>query len=597
MEKKLLNRLWLLLLDWRKIDFKSIFLSITKIAVIVTKPVLVALIPKIMIECIENEVSLYMLLLRIAVISFLIVVLSWIEPIISERINVTTYKAQNYYKMKVMDTLLFINYKQLESSKIKSHLQKIETFVNSGRFNSLESFYPTLIQFIASAFGIASYIVLFSKINSLLILVIFSSVIIDLLLLKWLKNKNLLMKKNTEDVWVCIDYFSDKSKDISIGKEIRIYSFADWFVKLSDNLINKLKISVNLFTKQTLIANILRSLTALARDLFILYELINNVSNGINTVSDFVFYFGLVTGFSTWILGVSQYYNNLKMICKEAEPLYDFFANYENKNKQNCSGEELTNILDCKTTSIEFKNVSFKYPENNFYTLKNVSFRIDSNEKIAIVGENGSGKSTCIKLLCGLYEPSEGEILINGININNYIKNSNYIKIFSAVFQDFGILPLSIRENITLGIEYKYNKLSEVIKKAGLKEKIDNLKNKENTYLVKEINKEAVDLSGGEIQKLLLARALYQNSKILILDEPTAALDPIAEDELYRKYSDFSNEKISIFISHRLSSTRFCDKIFFLSNGEIIKTGTHDQLIQNCEKYRQMYNAQSRYYK
>ena len=175
-------------------------------------------------------------------------------------------------------------------------------------------------------------------------------------------------------------------------------------------------------------------------------------------------------------------------------------------------------------------------------------------------------------------------------------KNNEYFNLLSVVFQDFGILPLSIKDNITFGFE-ENNNLLNALEQSGLDKIINKLKYKEDTYLIKEINAEAVNLSGGEIQRLLLARALYKNFKILILDEPTAALDAIAEDELYKKYSEFSKEKISIFISHRLSSTKFCDRILYLSNGKIESIGTHEELLKHSIKYKQMYYAQSKYYK
>ena len=596
MKRYSLNNILVLLKDWKNIDSIGLFLSIFKILLIIVKPVLVALIPKIILDCIENDFTINTLLLRIFILSIFIVITNWLDPIISERINVTVYKSQNYYKIKIMNILLFMDYKDLESSTVSNYLHHIDIFLSYGRFNSLESFYSTLIQFLASTFGIISYIILFSKIHLNLIIFIFLSVIIDLFLLKWLKSKNLLMKNNTDDIWSYFNYLSDKSIDISVGKELRLYNFANWFINLSKDLLNNFITSIYTYSKQSFIANILRISIALIRDLLILYALINNVSNGFNSISDFVFYFGLLTGFSTWILGISQYSNNLKLISKQSDSLLKFLNTYKENDTGNTSSSNTINQLDLSQITIEFNNVSFKYPGNNSYTLKNISFKINNGEKLAIVGENGPGKSTCIKLLCGFYEPTEGEILFNGKNLKDINKNNEYFNLLSVVFQDFGILPLSIKDNITFGFE-ENNNLLKALEQSGLDKIINKLKYKEDTYLIKEINAEAVNLSGGEIQRLLLARALYKNFKILILDEPTAALDAIAEDELYKKYSEFSKEKISIFISHRLSSTKFCDRILYLSNGKIESIGTHEELLKHSIKYKQMYYAQSKYYK
>ena len=263
MKRYSLNNILVLLKDWKNIDSIGLFLSIFKILLIIVKPVLVALIPKIILDCIENDFTINTLLLRIFILSIFIVITNWLDPIISERINVTVYKSQNYYKIKIMNILLFMDYKDLESSTVSNYLHHIDIFLSYGRFNSLESFYSTLIQFLASTFGIISYIILFSKIHLNLIIFIFLSVIIDLFLLKWLKSKNLLMKNNTDDIWSYFNYLSDKSIDISVGKELRLYNFANWFINLSKDLLNNFITSIYTYSKQSFIANILRISIAL----------------------------------------------------------------------------------------------------------------------------------------------------------------------------------------------------------------------------------------------------------------------------------------------------------------------------------------------
>lgn len=246
--------------------------------------------------------------------------------------------------------------------------------------------------------------------------------------------------------------------------------------------------------------------------------------------------------------------------------------------------------------SIEFNNVSFKYPSSNHNTLNNVSFKINKGENIAIIGENSAGKTTIIKLLCGLYNITEGSVLVNNKDISLYSKDS-YFDLFSVVFQDYFFMPMSIAENISASQKYDKEKLYSSFEKAGILEKIESLKDKENTLMIKDVYKEAVEFSGGEKQKLLLAKAIYKNAPVLILDEPTAALDPIAEGELYKKYNEITKDKISFFISHRLSSTVFCDRILFISNGRITESGTHEELMALKGAYYRMYQSQSYYYK
>jgi ABC-type multidrug transport system fused ATPase/permease subunit len=247
---------------------------------------------------------------------------------------------------------------------------------------------------------------------------------------------------------------------------------------------------------------------------------------------------------------------------------------------------------------IEFRNVSFRYSEGSANILDGLSFHIHPNEKIALVGVNGAGKTTIVKLLCGFYKVSDGDILINGYNIDRF-KRADLYTLFSAVFQEICLLPLTVGENITCmsARETDEEKIMHCLEMAGMKDEIMKYEQKLETPLLKVIDGDGIMLSGGQQQKLLLARALYKDAPILILDEPTAALDPIAESEVYEKFHEVTEHKTAIFISHRLASTRFCDMLFMLSGGKVIESGTHDQLIAQNGEYAYMYNIQSHYYK
>ena len=247
---------------------------------------------------------------------------------------------------------------------------------------------------------------------------------------------------------------------------------------------------------------------------------------------------------------------------------------------------------------IEFRNVSYTYFKAEEPTIKNLSFTLHKGERLALVGLNGAGKTTLIKLMCGLYDPTEGEILLNGKPVNVYNRDE-YYTLFSAVFQDIEKLPVSIAENIS-ATTYELTdkeKLEKCLKQSGLYDKIESLPDKEKTHIVRALYDDAIELSGGQNQKMALAKALYKNAPILLLDEPTAALDPIAEQEMYLQYADFSKGKASVFISHRLASTRFCDRIILLENGSIAEIGTHSELMEKGGKYAELFALQSSYYK
>lgn len=245
---------------------------------------------------------------------------------------------------------------------------------------------------------------------------------------------------------------------------------------------------------------------------------------------------------------------------------------------------------------VEFRDVSFQYPDTDRYVLKHVNLKFKIGEKLAVVGMNGSGKTTFIKLMCRLYDPTEGEILLNGVNIQKY-DYDEYMSIFSVVFQDFRLFSFSLGQNISASATYDSEKVTECLKKAGFDKRLESLPNDLETFLYKDFDTDGVEISGGEAQKLALARALYKDAPFIILDEPTAALDPLSEYEIYSKFNEIAGDKTAIYISHRLSSCRFCDKIAVFHAGEIIQTGTHDELLADNEgKYYQLWNAQAQYY-
>lgn len=242
--------------------------------------------------------------------------------------------------------------------------------------------------------------------------------------------------------------------------------------------------------------------------------------------------------------------------------------------------------------------MTFRYDEAEKDTLKNISFTIHPGEKIALVGMNGAGKTTLVKLLCGLYLPSSGDIQINGVSIHKFTRN-DYYRLFSPVFQDVQTAFFSLADTVSGHLEEGGDpvRAEECMRRAGLGKKIDSLPHGIHTKLDKQINKDGVELSGGELQKLMLARALYKDAPILVLDEPTAALDPIAENEIYLQYREMTKEKTSLFISHRLASTQFCDRILYLQDGRIIEEGGHGELIALDGEYAKLYEMQSCWYR
>lgn len=281
---------------------------------------------------------------------------------------------------------------------------------------------------------------------------------------------------------------------------------------------------------------------------------------------------------------------------KENEPFLKVYLEYFDIPNDMYQGSLTVEKRSDKKYDIEFRNVSFKYAGSENYALKNVNLRFNVGERLAVVGMNGSGKTTFIKLMCRLYDPTEGEILMNDFNIRKY-DYRQYLDVFSVVFQDYSLLALPLGNNVASAATWNEEKAERCLREVGFGERYDKMPKKLETPLYKNFDNEGVNISGGEAQKIALARALYKDAPFIILDEPTAALDPIAEAEIYAKFDEIVGDKTAIYISHRLSSCRFCDKIVVFDNGEIVQVGTHDELLTDENgKYYELWHAQAQYY-
>lgn len=309
---------------------------------------------------------------------------------------------------------------------------------------------------------------------------------------------------------------------------------------------------------------------------------------------------------------VTRYISAITLLQTQIGVVFSLFINIHTQNIYLESYNELMEVRNQKYDGtlpvekrfdneyeLEFRNVSFHYPNNDRMVLKNVSFCLKTGQKLAIVGANGAGKTTFIKLLCRLYDPTEGAVLLNGIDIRKY-DYDEYIRLFSIVFQDYRIFSFSVAENVAAGPVFDRERVVKSLQDAGIYERVLNMKNGIDSRLLKDQqdgDEEGIEISGGEKQRIALARALYRNAPMVILDEPTSALDPIAEQDIYTRFNEMVAEKTAVFISHRMSSCRFCDEIVVFDEGEIVQNGTHEELVaQKGSVYHRMWEAQAQYY-
>lgn len=577
-----------MLKNWIAWDKKSLIYFFIRVPALVFQPIVTAYIPKAMIDCITEGVTVGRLTLVVGLLSVLLVLTTWFAPFMQELLNGSARIIRMRYAVLAFRKNLYTDYKNIESPHGREKNKRAMEFYRS-YYSGSSDFLDSCNQFCVCIVGIITSLALIYKINMIMILIILATCVCEFFLLKFLNKKEKKTKNERSKIFVRFDYYYNLCRDFSAAKDIRLYGFTDYFMLAVAKIIYELEAVNQKFARQNIKVGGTRALLNLLRELVAYVYLTYLVCSSRLSVSDFIFYFGIITGFSNWIMNAVYQYSNLERCCNDCAAFREFAESTdENDNKPD---------IDFKgIESIEFQNVSFKYQSAEKSTINNMSFKVNKGENIAIVGENGAGKTTAVKLLCGLYYPTSGEILINGKSNRDFSGNS-YFNLFSAVFQDYYFMPMTIAENICATSNYDKEKLFAAFEKAGISDKINTLPDKEKSYMIKDVYKDAVDFSGGEKQKLLLAKAIYKNAPVLILDEPTAALDPIAENELYLKYNEITSNKISFFISHRLSSTRFCDRILFIKDGRIAESGTHEELMALKGLYYRMYQIQSYYYK
>ena len=495
-------------------------------------------------------------------------------------------------------------YKQVTiKAATTSYPNLLDERCNKWRWDALDTYWEphatqqiwsSLVELSLSILAFVAYLVLLSNLNIVLILVVTATAVASYFVNRKASQWQFAHREEAMGYHSYLNYISDKAQDTHIAKDIRIFSMRSWLEEVYEKNLNLMKGFYTKQEKKIFLCNLGDAVLTLLRNSIAYIYLIMLAVQGQISPSEFLLFFTAVSDFTTFVTNILDGFLNLHKqsldICKVREYLeWPEPFRFED-------GEPLTHEPGTKYT-IELRNVSYRYPEAEKDTISSMNLLIRPGEKLAIVGLNGAGKTTLVKLICGFLDPTEGQVLLNGKDIREY-NRKDYYKLFAAVFQEFSILATTIEANVAQSEEsIDRERVNRCLENAGLTDMVRNLPSGLQTHLGKIIYDDGIELSGGQTQRMMLARALYKDAPILVLDEPTAALDPIAEDDIYRKYDAMTKGKLSIYISHRLASTRFCDRILFLVSGKIVEEGTHDQLIALNGGYADLFETQSQYYR
>lgn len=595
-EKKystLSNLYWIFANSWKHDKLIFLYIALYSIFNSFSQLILVVL-PKLVIDELTGGK-------RISTIMFIVLIFSCIYFISNGVIRWTENVSWPRYivirmKIKKIAALKFMTMKQanIENPSLLDLCERADaaTTFNENGFEGMFRRSTKIFGVIITLTGCVSIIY---TTNSYIIAFLLFLTLINFLLNTFRRNYEKKINDGLSPINRKLDYIFNSMYNFKFGKDIRIFKMGSLleniYIKESIYKQNELK----KVERKKLYNNFANIVISTSSEIIIYLWLVYSILYKGMTIGNFTMYsLAIKTLFGI----LNTLFDDLAHIRQQSLLMNDFrnFLNYQDENEK--KEYKKLDMNNKNGYCIEFENVYFKYPSSDCYVLKNISIKIKVGERLAIVGLNGSGKTTFVKLLTKLYEPTEGRILLNGIDIQEY-NREDYYKLFSVVFQDFIMFAFSISENISMLPENEYNreKINESIELSGLSYKVNNLKEGTNTSVLKIIDEDGIEFSGGESQKIALARALYKDAPIIILDEPTAALDPLAEYDIYCKFDKLISKKTGIYISHRLSSTMFCDEIAMFSNGEIIEYGTHNELINNCEKYAEMFNLQAQYYR
>lgn len=571
---------------WRT-ERKYLLFGIPKILLNAIEPFVMVIFPKIIIDLLMYSNSEHLVRDVMYVVAWMTGIHLAIKLLLTICNNCMTNAFNSFtckHSLNIAKKIMSLEYKNVEDPKV------LDLFQRSKNVDYCEEMYTAIANIISNVITSVGLVAILLQLQIGVIFVIVIVVLVNVLCNRKTQQYNYRWHVDAAPYNRTAEYLMSVMHGFEYGKEVRIYNLEEYLSKKYETFSNKYLRALYGITIKFLRLNLITSLVNVLQEGALYAYLAYRVIKTNMTIGSFTMLLTSVKSLTECLISISGSIVSLS----KCSYYIDEFCHIMSLPEQKLLGDK--DVPNNDEFLIEFRNVSFKYPNTEQYVLKNINAKISSKDKLSVVGTNGSGKTTFIKLILRLYEPTSGEILFNGIKIQE-IDYSQYIKLFASVFQDYKLFAYSIKENIAMSEEVDDALVELVAKQTKLEDKINSLPEKGDTIMYRFLEQKGIELSGGEKQKLVISRALYKQTPILILDEPTAALDPLMEYEIYKCINETIHDKCVVFISHRLSITKYCNNIMVFDMGEIVQQGTHEELMkQEGKLYHEMYSKQAEFY-
>ncbi|MCL1786499.1 MAG: ABC transporter ATP-binding protein/permease [Defluviitaleaceae bacterium] len=587
------NSAYMIATAWKSGNKLVLWLCLVLAALFVANNLLGLFIAPQILAAVEASVPLGQLLRIILLFAGALLLVNAAESYVNINTHFGRIVVRTIIIGRINDKIGKTSYPNTEKQDVRKMLEKAERSC-SGNDGPVEGIWNIFTDIIKNAAGFIIYLALLAHFTPWVLALVLGTTVTGFFINKHINGWGYRHREEEAKYVQHVSYINRKARDTTLAKDIRLFGMRDWLVDMQESTLRLYQNFVNRGEKVYLWADVVNVILTFVRSGVAYLYLIGMVLAGRLSAAEFLLYFMAIGGFTLWISGILDAFAQLHRQSLELSVIREFLEYPEPFTFE--TGQALTPD-NGKPYKLELRNLSFRHHGAEKDTLQNINLTIESGEKLAIVGLNGAGKTTLVKMLCGLYDPTAGEVLLNGENIKKFNRR-DYYRHFSSVFQDFSVITTSIVENISQQVfDHDMARVKEAAARAGLSHKIEALPKGYHTAVGKDVHEDGTNFSGGEMQRLMLARALYKDAPIIVLDEPTAAMDPIAESEMYTQYHELTGGRTSVYISHRLASTRFCDRVIYVEDGVIAEEGTHEALIRQGGRYAELYEIQSHYYK